>query len=251
MLLLGVPNDFEVRRAPPGVYIPYVEQQAEPVQQAAAKQESQPEVDGSVKVEQHDEAPKVKVEQHDELPRVKVEQHDEVLSAGRAAVKNLTAQLAKNLTASAECWAKRNKKEWQQDQAEEFDSTAEGSKGRISVVKDEPVEAVVHKKKTKGAASQGSKMAVKSASQGSKWAVKSSMGIKRQPSEAQSSAGDSSVSATDQNLMKLESLLCPLQQVAKQEREEESAEVKTEQYDSDVCVEDPYGHDVPSDGDGQ
>jgi hypothetical protein len=234
MLLLGVPNDFEVRRAPPGVYIPYVEQQAEPVQQAAAKQESQPEVDGSVKVEQHDEAPKVKVEQHDELPRVKVEQHDEVLSAGRAAVK-----------------AKRNKKEWQQDQAEEFDSTAEGSKGRISVVKDEPVEAVVHKKKTKGAASQGSKMAVKSASQGSKWAVKSSMGIKRQPSEAQSSAGDSSVSATDQNLMKLESLLCPLQQVAKQEREEESAEVKTEQYDSDVCVEDPYGHDVPSDGDGQ
>jgi hypothetical protein len=234
MLLLGVPNDFEVRRAPPGVYIPYVEQQAEPVQQAAAKQESQPEVDGSVKVEQHDEAPKVKVEQHDELPRVKVEQHDEVLSAGRAAVK-----------------AKRNKKEWQQDQAEEFDSTAEGSKGRISVVKDEPVEAVVHKKKTKGAASQGSKTAVKSASQGSKWAVKSSMGIKRQPSEAQSSAGDSSVSATDQNLMKLESLLCPLQQVAKQEREEESAEVKTEQYDSDVCVEDPYGHDVPSDGDGQ
>lgn len=234
MLLLGVPNDFEVRRAPPAVYIPYVEQQAEPVQQAAAKQESQPEVDGSVKVEQHDEAPKVKVEQHDELPRVKVEQHDEVLSAGRAAVK-----------------AKRNKKEWQQDQAEEFDSTAEGSKGRISVVKDEPVEAVVHKKKTKGAASQGSKTAVKSASQGSKWAVKSSMGIKRQPSEAQSSAGDSSVSATDQNLMKLESLLCPLQQVAKQEREEESAEVKTEQYDSDVCVEDPYGHDVPSDGDGQ
>jgi hypothetical protein len=234
MLLLGVPNDFEVRRAPPGVYIPYVEQQAEPVQQAAAKQESQPEVDGSVKVEQHDEAPKVKVEQHDELPRVKVEQHDEVLSAGRAAVK-----------------AKRNKKEWQQDQAEEFDSTAEGSKGRISVVKDEPVEAVVHKKKTKGAASQGSKMAVKSASQGSKWAVKSSMGIKRQPSEAQSSAGDSSVSATDQNLMKLESLLCPFQQVAQQEREEESAEVKTEQYDSDVCVEDPYGHDVPSDGDGQ
>ena len=234
MLLLGVPNDFEVGRAPPGVYIPYVEQQAEPVQQAAAKQESQPEVDGSVKVEQHDEAPKVKVEQHDELPRVKVEQHDEVLSAGRAAVK-----------------AKRNKKEWQQDQAEEFDSTAEGSKGRISVVKDEPVEAVVHKKKTKGAASQGSKTAVKSASQGSKWAVKSSMGIKRQPSEAQSSAGDSSVSATDQNLMKLESLLCPLQQVAKQEREEESAEVKTEQYDSDVCVEDPYGHDVPSDGDGQ
>ena len=212
MLLLGVPNDFEVRPAPPGVYIPYVEQQAEPVQQAAAKQESQPEVDGSVKVEQH----------------------DEVLSAGRAAVK-----------------AKRNKKEWQQDQAEEFDSTAEGSKGRISVVKDEPVEAVVHKKKTKGAASQGSKTAVKSASQGSKWAVKSSMGIKRQPSEAQSSAGDSSVSATDQNLMKLESLLCPLQQVAKQEREEESAEVKTEQYDSDVCVEDPYGHDVPSDGDGQ
>jgi hypothetical protein len=234
MLLLGVPNDFEVRRAPQAVYIPYVEQQAEPVQQAAAKQESQPEVDGSVKVEQHDEAPKVKVEQHDELPRVKVEQHDEVLSAGRAAVK-----------------AKRNKKEWQQDQAEEFDSTAEGSKGRISVVKDEPVEAVVHKKKTKGAASQGSKTAVKSASQGSKWAVKSSMGIKRQPSEAQSSAGDSSVSATDQNLMKLESLLCPLQQVAKQEREEESAEVKTEQYDSDVCVEDPYGHDVPSDGDGQ
>ena len=234
MLLLGVPNDFEVRRAPPAVYIPYVEQQAEPVQQAAAKQESQPEVDGSVKVEQHDEAPKVKVEQHDELPRVKVEQHDEVLSAGRAAVK-----------------AKRNKKEWQQDQAEEFDSTAEGSKGRISVVKDEPVEAVVHKKKTKGAASQGSKTAVKSASQGSKWAVKSSMGIKRQPSEAQSSAGDSSVSATDQNLMKLESLLCPLQQVAKQEREEESAEVRTEQYDSDVCVEDPYGHDVPSDGDGQ
>ena len=122
----------------------------------------------------------------------------------------------------------------------EFDSTAEGSKGRISVVKDEPVEAVVQKKKTRGAASQGSK-----------WAVKSSMGIKRQPSEAQSSAGDSSVSATDQNLMKLESLLCPLQQVAKQEREEESAEVKTEQYDSDVCVEDPYGHDVPSDGDGQ
>jgi hypothetical protein len=222
MLLLGVPNDFEVRPAPPGVYIPYVEQRAEPVQQAAVKQEWQPEVDGRVKVEQHDEAPRVKVEQHDEVPRVKVEQHDEVLSAERAAVK-----------------AKRNQKEWQQEQAEGCDSTAEGSKGRISMVKDEPVEAVVQKKKTKGAASQGSK-----------WTPKSSMWFKRQPNEVQGSAGDSSVSATDQNLMELESLVCPLQQVVKQEWEEESAEVKEEQYDSDVCVEDPYGP-VPADGDWQ